>query len=234
MATMQTAGRPLSGSAPATAETVMGPATTVTIADPAPLGLAAFALTTMVLSTINAGLIPQVTEPAVLGLAIAYGGSAQLLAGMWAFRRGNTFAATAFSSYGAFWLSFWLIVQFFVPTIISGTAKALGPGASTEQVAAAAASNLNVILGLYLFLWGVFTAYMFVASLGGARAVQVVFLLLTLTFFALAAGKWEDSVTLGHIGGYLGMATAVAAFYTSFADVANATFKRTVLPTGAP
>jgi uncharacterized protein len=219
MATMQTAGRPLSGSA-ATAETVMGPATTVTIADPAPLGLAAFALTTLVLSAINAGWISEVTLPAVFGLAIAYGGSTQLLAGMWAFRRGNTFAATAFSSYGAFWISFWLIVQFYAPGIVS---------APHGGVAA-----LNSILGLYLFMWGVFTAYMFVASLGGARAVQVVFLLLTATFLVLAFGKWDDSVSLGHLGGYLGVATAVAAFYTSFADVTNATFKRTVLPTGAP
>lgn len=219
MATMQTAGRPLSGT-PATAETVMGPATTVTIADPAPLGLAAFALTTLVLSAINAGWISAVAEPAVLGLAIAYGGTTQLLAGMWAFRRGNTFAATAFSSYGAFWLSFWLIVQFFAPKIVSAPGGGVGA--------------LNSVLGLYLFMWGVFTAYMFIASLAGARAVQVVFLLLAVTFFVLAFGKWENSVGLGHLGGYLGVATAVAAFYTSFADVANANFKRTVLPTGAP
>jgi succinate-acetate transporter protein len=234
MATIETAGRPVSGAAPTGAQTVMGPATTVTIADPAPLGLAAFALTTLVLSAINAGLINQATEPLVLGLAIAYGGGAQLLAGMWAFRRGNTFAATAFSSYGAFWLSFWLIVQFFVPMIIAGTAKALGPGATAAQVTAAATNNLNAILGLYLFVWGVFTAYMFIASLAGAKAVQLVFILLTLTFFALAAGKWANSLSWGHIGGYLGIATAIAAFYTSFADVANANFKRTVLPTGAP
>lgn len=234
MATMETTGRPLSGAVPATAETVMGPATTVTIADPAPLGLAAFALTTMVLSAINVGWVGAVNEPIVLGLAVAYGGTAQLLAGMWAFRRGNTFAATAFSSYGAFWLSFWLIVQYFVPMVIANTAKALGPGATTAQITAAAGEHLNVILGLYLFMWGVFTAYMFIASLAGAKAVQVVFILLTVTFFALAIGKWNASDTWTHIGGFLGILTACAAFYTSFADVANATFKRTVLPTGAP
>lgn len=222
-------GRPLSGAVAADT----GAAAAATVADPAPLGLAAFALTTMVLSAINAGWIPAAVEPVVLGLAIAYGGLTQLLAGMWAFRRGNTFAATAFSSYGAFWLSFWLIVQFFAPMVGPATAKAM-PGASAADIAAATASNLNTVLGLYLFMWGVFTAYMLIASLGGARAVQTVFFLLTLTFFALAIGKWENSVDWTHIGGFLGILTAVAAFYTSFADVVNATFKRTVLPTGAP
>jgi uncharacterized protein len=227
MATMQTS-RPLSGAA------VGAAAPAVEIADPAPLGLAAFALTTMVLSVINAGWIGAVDEPIVLGLAIAYGGTAQLLAGMWAFRKGNTFAATAFSSYGAFWLSFWLIVQFYAPMVVANTAKALGPGATAAQITAEATAHLNTILGLYLFMWGVFTAYMLIASLAGARAVQVVFLLLTLTFFALAVGKWNNSVDMTHIGGFLGILTACAAFYTSFADVVNATFKRTVLPTGAP
>lgn len=232
MATMETTGRPMSGAVPVTAEAA--PTAAATVADPAPLGLAAFALTTMVLSAINAGWVGAVNEPIVLGLAVAYGGTAQLLAGMWAFKRGNTFAATAFSSYGAFWLSFWLIVQYFVPMVIANTAKALGPGATTAQITAAAGEHLNVILGLYLFMWGVFTAYMLVASLAGAKAVQVVFLLLTLTFFALAIGKWNASDSWTHIGGFLGILTAIAAFYTSFADVVNANFKRTVLPTGAP
>jgi succinate-acetate transporter protein len=232
MATMETTGRPMSGAVPVTAEAA--PVAAAQVADPAPLGLAAFALTTMVLSAINAGWVGAVNEPIVLGLAVAYGGTAQLLAGMWAFKRGNTFAATAFSSYGAFWLSFWLIVQYFVPMVIANTAKALGPGATTAQITAAAGEHLNVILGLYLFMWGVFTAYMLVASLAGAKAVQVVFLLLTLTFFALAIGKWNASDSWTHIGGFIGILTACAAFYTSFADVVNANFKRTVLPTGAP
>ncbi len=223
-------GRPLGGAVAADT----GAAAAATVADPAPLGLAAFALTTMVLSAINAGWISAIDEPVVLGLAIAYGGTAQLLAGMWAFRKGNTFAATAFSSYGAFWLSFWLIVQFYVPMVKAGTAAALGPGATTAQIAAATADHLNVILGLYLFMWGVFTAYMLIASLAGAKAVQVVFFLLTLTFFALAIGRWNNSTDWTHIGGFLGILTACAAFYASFADVVNATFKRTVLPTGAP
>src|SRR5881409_91652 len=87
------------------------------VADPGPLGLATFALTTFVLSMFNAGLVGKGGEPVVLGLALAYGGLAQLLAGMWEFRTGNTFGATAFTSYGAFWLSFWALNQFFAKDI---------------------------------------------------------------------------------------------------------------------
>ena len=85
----------------------------LSIADPAALGLAGFALTTFVLSVFNTGLVDKAGEPVVLGLALAYGGAAQLLAGMWEFRKGNTFGATAFSSYGAFWISYWAFVAFF-------------------------------------------------------------------------------------------------------------------------
>jgi len=193
---------------------VMGPITGPDIADPAPLGLAGFGITTMVLSVINAGWIAAAATPVVLSLALPYGGLAQLLAGMWAFRRGNTFAATAFSSFGAFWLSYFLLVN--------GLAKAV-----SDPVA------LSAILGTYLFMWGIFTAYMFVASLGGVRAVQSVFLFLTVTFIFLAIGAWTNNPTTiwTKIGGYLGIITAILALYTSFADVVNANFKRTVLPT---
>jgi hypothetical protein len=185
------------------------------IADPAPLGLAGFGLTTLMLSFINAGIIGGTGVGAVLGMAAAYGGTAQFLAGMWAFKRGNTFAATAFSSYGAFWWSFYLIEVVFG----KGLGAAAGP-----------------ILGLYLFSWFIFTGYMFIASMHGTRAVQVVFLLLTLTFLFLAASDWgwfgaSSATTLGHIGGYLGILTAIAALYTSFADVLNATARRVILPT---
>src|SRR5216110_3891156 len=112
------------------------------IADPGPLGLAAFALTTFVLSMFNADLVGAGGEPVVLGLALAYGGLAQLFAGMWEFRTGNTFGATAFTSYGAFWLSFWAFEQFYAKDI-------------TDKVA------LGNAVGLFLIGWGVFTAYMF-------------------------------------------------------------------------
>jgi succinate-acetate transporter protein len=220
--------------APATADSGTTAAAPATVADPAPLGLVAFGLTTLLLSAINVGWIGKINEPIVLGLAIPFGGAAQVLAGMWAFKRNNTFAATAFTSYGMFWFSFVLIVQFYVPQVAAATAKALGPGATAPQIAAATVDHLNVILGLYLFAWGVFTAYMFLASLASAKAVQVVFFLLMCTFFALAVSKWNASESWEHIGGFLGVLTAIAALYTSFADVTNANFKRTVLPVGAP
>ncbi|MGC1185327.1 MAG: acetate uptake transporter [Candidatus Dormiibacterota bacterium] len=183
------------------------------IADPAPLGLAGFGTTTLMLSFINAGIIASAGTGAVLAMAAAYGGTAQFLAGMWAFKRGNTFAATAFASYGAFWWSFYLINVVFG----AGLGAAAGP-----------------ILGLYAFAWFIFTGYMFIASLHGTRAVQVIFFLLTITFLALAGGFWNwftDGTTLTTVGGYLGIATALAALYTSFADVLNATARRVILPT---
>jgi len=213
-----------SGTAPVTTPPVgtpavpteMGYATTVgVIADPAPLGLAAFGLTTLVLSCINAGWIGAAATTAVLSLALPYGGIGQALAGMWAFRRGNTFAATAFTSYGAFWISYYLLVNNFIAPV----EKAGGAG------------MVHQFLGLYLFAWGVFTAYMTIASLGAARAVQLVFVTLTATFFLLCAGEWAGSETWAHIGGYVGVATACAALYASFADVTNAALRRTILPT---
>jgi succinate-acetate transporter protein len=180
------------------------------IADPGPLGLAAFALTTFVLSVFNANLMGVGGEPVVFGLAFAYGGIAQFAAGMWEFRTGNTFGAVAFTSYGAFWLSFWAFVEFFekdVPKADAGHA-----------------------VGLYLIAWGIFTLYMFVASLRTTAAIATVFALLTLTFFALGIGNAGDHTNIVHLGGWIGLATAAAAWYASFAAVTNSTFKRTVLP----
>lgn len=179
-------------------------------ADPGPLGLAGFALTTFVLSMFNAGLVSKSAEPVVLGLALAYGGIAQLLAGMWEFRTGNTFGAVAFSSYGAFWISFWALVTFFVGDI--------------------PAAHVSAALGLYLISWGIFTAYMLIASLRTTVAVMLVFLLLTVTFFLLGIGNANESEGLVEAGGWFGLATAVAAWYASFAAVTNSTFGRTVLP----
>ena len=182
----------------------------VTIADPAPLGLAAFALTTFVLSMFNAGLVGKQGEPIVLGLALAYGGTAQLLAGMWEFRKGNTFGATAFSSYGAFWISFWAYVAFFAEKIPE--------------------ANRGSAVGLYLIAWGIFTTYMWVASLRTTAAVSLVFLLLAITFFVLGIGDAGGYDTISKLGGWLGLATAVAAWYASFAGVTNFTFGRELLP----
>ncbi|MHB8717389.1 MAG: acetate uptake transporter [Candidatus Dormibacteria bacterium] len=185
------------------------------IGDPAPLGLAGFGITTLLLSLINAQVIPASTTVLVLSLALPFGGLCQLLAGMWAYRRGNTFAATAFSAYGAFWISFYLFVVVFAPLV----PKSAGAG------------DVSTFLGWYLMAWGIFTAYMFAASLAGARAIQVVFLLLTVTFVLLAIGAWASSQGITQVGGVAGILTAAAAIYASFADVTNANFKRKVLPT---
>jgi len=184
------------------------------IADPAPLGLAAFALTTFVLSFVNAGIVPASVEPVVFGLALAYGGGAQLLAGMWEFTKGNTFGATAFTSYGAFWLSFWWLTAhlagYKIPTADAGKG-----------------------VGLYLIAWGIFTAYMTVAATRVSGAVLAVFALLTLTFVLLGIGELATAASITKIGGYVGILTALAAWYASFAGVTAFAFRRPIVPTGA-
>jgi uncharacterized protein len=180
------------------------------IADPGPLGLAAFALTTFVLSMFNAGLVSDKGEPIVFGLALAYGGIAQVLAGLWEFRTGNTFGAVAFCSFGAFWLSFWAFEQFYASDV--------------------PAADVGHAVGLYLIAWGIFTAYMFIASLRTTAAIALVFILLAVTFFLLGIGESGGSTSLVKAGGWLGLATAVAAWYASFAAVTNSTFGRVVMP----
>jgi len=181
------------------------------IADPGPLGLAAFAGTTFFLSVVNSGMLGDTVETVVLGLALFYGGLAQLLAGMWEFTKGNTFGALAFTSYGAFWMSFWYLLNH-----LPADAK---PGDLFHGVAT------------YLLMWAIFTAYMTVAAMRTSGAVLLVFVLLTLTFVILAIG-WYDGHSKGwiHFGGWVGLITALAAWYASFAGVTNATFKRIVLP----
>src|SRR5437660_6384824 len=171
-------------------------------ADPGPLGLAGFAGTTFVLSLINSNLVSARGIGAVLGLALAYGGIAQLLAGMWEFRTGNTFGAVAFTSFGAFWISFFVLIR-------------LTPAAVVTPHATAA----------YLWMWAIFTTYMFFASLRTTAAIALVFLLLAATFILLAIGDMGSIHTsITHIGGYVGLATAIAAWYASFAAVINSTF----------
>jgi hypothetical protein len=183
--------------------------------------LAAFAGTTFMLSLINSGLVGTHLLPGggllpmVAALALAYGGIAQLIAGLWEFRTGNTFGAVAFCSYGAFWISFFFIVQ------------SVGKNAPTEVFSG---------LGLYLWMWGIFTAYMFIASLRTTGAVALVFLLLAITFFILGIGN--ASLAGGHaaingtikLGGWFGIVTALCAWYASFAGVINSTYGRVVAP----
>ena len=205
-----TTRQPIGGRDDATAGRAAPPAPAPAIANPGPLGLAAFATTTFILSMFNSGLVSSSGEPIVFGMALAYGGVAQILAGMWEFRTGNTFGATAFTSYGAFWLSFWAFVQFFekdVPKADAGHA-----------------------VGLYLIAWGIFTTYMFIASLRTNSAVAAVFILLAVTFFLLGIGNAGAHTGIVKAGGWFGLATALAAWYASFAAVTNSTFGRTVLP----
>ena len=181
------------------------------IADPAPLGLGCFALTTFVLSLFNAGLLPVAGEPIVFGLALAYGGAAQVLAGMWEFRKGNVFGATAFTSYGAFWLSFWAFVTFYATDI---------PNAADRATA----------VGWYLIAWGIFTVIMLVAALRTTAVLVLLFTLLATTFFVLGFGDLAHSEGVGRLGGYLGLATAAVAWYACLAGVSASTFGRTVFP----
>ena len=174
------------------------------------MGLAGFAMTTFVLSMFNANFVSSAGEPVVLGLALAYGGIAQLLAGMWEFRTGNTFGAVAFSSFGGFWISYFVLVMFNVGDI--------------------PAADAGHAIGLYLWAWAIFTTYMFVASLRTTGAVALVFFLLAVTFVLLGIGASGGHENITHWGGYIGLATAVAAWYASFAAVTNSTFGRTVLP----
>jgi uncharacterized protein len=185
------------------------------VADPGPLGLAAFALTTFTLSLFNAGIAPESLEKVVLPLALFYGGLGQLLAGMWEFRKANTFGATAFSSYGAFWLAFAAYVQFVEPALEAA-------GASETQVKTAT--------GIFLLGWAIFTLYMAVASLRTTGALMAVFFLLFLTFLLLSLGDLLGVSVVATVGGIVGLLTAVAAWYASFAAVTNSTFGRTVLP----
>jgi hypothetical protein len=178
-------------------------------ADPAPLGLAGFAMTTFVLSMFNSSLVNEKGLPVVLGLALVYGGIVQILAGLWEFRTGNTFGAVAFCSFGGFWISFWALNVFY--------AKNIG-------------GNAGHAVGLYLWAWAIFTTYMAVAALRVSGAVLLVFVLLSATFILLAIGNTGAHPSVIHWGGYLGIATAVAAWYASFAAVVNSTFERVVLP----
>jgi succinate-acetate transporter protein len=180
------------------------------VADPAPLGLAAFAMTTFALSIANTNIWPAGAD-AALALALVYGGAAQLFAGMWEFARRNTFGALAFTSYGAFWISYYVFVKF------------VAPGIKTPADAA-------VAVGVFLLGWTIFTFYMIFAALRVSGAVLVVFVLLTATFVLLTIGAFNSSTGADKVGGWLGIATAAAAWYASFGGVVNETFKKTVIP----
>ena len=190
----------------------------IKIANPGPLGLCGFALTTFVLSLVNTGvltLVPDITV--VIGLAVFYGGLAQLLAGMWEFRSGNTFGATAFSSYGAFWLSFAALL---IPAFGINFGSKTGP--------------TGTAVGWYLIGWAIFTGIMTLASFRTNLATAVVFVLLFLAFVLLGIGFLQGVAAgtgITAAGGWVGIATAIAAWYTALAGVlAGVNGGKNVLP----
>ncbi|HEY5988596.1 MAG TPA: acetate uptake transporter [Streptosporangiaceae bacterium] len=176
----------------------------------APLALAAFALTTFMLSMVNAGLVNAGVEPVVFGVAFMFGGLTQLIAGVIQFRTGNTFGGVLFSTFGAFWLSLFAIVQFFL--------KEVPP------------AQVGHALGLFLYAFGIFTVWMFAASFRTNVVVVVALAGLAATFFVLGAGNYGGSTGLVRAGGYLGLIVAALAAYLSAAEVCEATYKRAVLP----
>ncbi|HEY4378996.1 MAG TPA: acetate uptake transporter [Acidobacteriaceae bacterium] len=186
-------------------------------ANPGPLGLAGFGLTTVVLSAINAGLLPHEAVPVVVPLAFAYGGVAQLIAGAFEFKVGNTFGMVAFTSYGLFWWWFALLQW----SVGAGWLKA--PPASAG--------------GTVLLMWGIFTLLLWLVTFRLSKAVWSIFLLLWMTFFFLAWGDFGysfGSLTCGTIGGYLGLLTGIDALAVAFIEVLNATANRVVIPVGKP
>jgi succinate-acetate transporter protein len=200
------------------------------IADPAPLGLAAFALTTFLLSASNAGWMSHATGAAFLGYAFAYGGLIQLLAGMWEFRNRNVFGATAFSSYGGFWigLAIW-VVRVKLPAL----------AAAKPATLAATVAALNHDVGWILLAFFIFNTYMLVMATQLNWAVFGVFLTLGATEIVLAIGQFNaGSAVLPtgtiKVGGYIGLVTALVAWYTSMAGVAGGMGGRLRLPVGRP
>lgn len=193
------------------------PATTPVVADPGPLGLAAFALTTFVLSAHNAGAFgfDKHGNTIVIGLAIFYGGLAQFMAGMWAFRNRNTFSATAFATYGGFWL-------------------ALGTYLALAAFGKVVAADITVSLGWFLLGFAIFNTYMMLWALRINTAVFAVFLTLELTEILLFWGFFSGSTSIIHLGGWMGIITAFVAWYTSAADVINSMGTRPFLSVGRP
>jgi hypothetical protein len=181
------------------------------ICNPAPLGLAAFGLTTLVLNAFNAGLVDKSSEGLVWPLGIFFGGLAQFAAGMWEAKKNNTFGFTAFSSFGAFWM-------FLALTKILEAGDVLEPMTPEGK-------------SLFLVAWGIFTAYMTVATFKISRAVQAVFITLTILFFLLAIGAHDENWE--KVAGWEGMFCAGTALYASFATVLNETWGRQVMPVGA-
>ncbi len=187
------------------------------IADPAPLGLGAFALTTFLLSAFNAGWMTHSSGLAWLGYALAYGGLCQLLAGMWEFRNRNVFGATAFSTYGGFWIGLFIYFQTVGARLLAHPATA---------------GLFNKDVGWILLAFAIFNTYMLLWSTQVNMAVFGVFLTLELTEIILFIGNFAGSSGTVKFGGYVGVLTALVAWYASAAGVANGMGGRVSLPVG--
>ncbi len=183
------------------------------LANPAPLGLMGFGMTTVLLNIHNAGFFALGSM--ILAMGIFYGGLAQIIAGILEYRKGNTFGVTAFCSYGLFWLSFVGLVV--LPNLI--------PGITTPGLQAK---------GAYLFMWGLFTFMMFISTLKKNKALQFVFLSLTILFWLLALGDFTNNPTITTIAGYEGIICGLSAIYLAMAEVINETYGKVVLPIGKP
>jgi len=181
---------------------------TISMADPTALGLLAFGMTTVLLALHNLGLYE--VDSVILSMGIFYGGLAQIIAGIFEFKKGNTFGATAFTSYGFFWLTFVLI------------STGLVPGAAADSVSQ----------GAYFAIWGVLTVFLFIGTLKSSRALQVIFISLAVLFFLVAIFKLSDSTAVQYIAGAVGILSGGTAMYTAFSVVLCEQFGREVLPRG--
>jgi succinate-acetate transporter protein len=179
-----------------------------TQANPAPLGLVAFGLTTVLLNFANAGFYGL--DSMIMAMGLAYGGTAQIIASAMEYKNGNTFATLAFGSFGLFWYSF--VIMLILPALKLATA----PDAAS--------------LAAYLFMWGLFTFVMFFATLKISRGLQVIFFTLFILFFLLAAGELTGIKTITIIAGYEGILTGLSAVYVGLAEVLNEVYGRRVLP----
>lgn len=179
------------------------------IANPAPLGLLAFGMTTVLLSLHNLGLFG--IESTIIAMGIFYGGIAQILAGIFEFKKGNTFGATAFTSYGLFWLTF-VIIQ---TDIIPGSEPADGTS-----------------LGAYFIIWGILTLFLFLGTLKGTKALMAVFFTLFILFFVVAAKDLSGITEIAYFAGAIGIVCGGTAMYTAFGEVLNEQHGRTVIPLG--
>ena len=177
-----------------------------------PLGLLGFGLTTILLNLLNAEILPSTSMSVILSMGIFYGGIAQIVAGFFEAKQNQTFGATAFLSYGLFWLSFVALNLF--------PMMGLTPFASPAAV------------GVYLVLWGMFTAGMSVATIKKNTALQTVFVSLTILFFLLAISDFTGSTILRRVAGYEGLFCGASAVYLAFAEIINDVFDREILPTG--